>query len=78
MDAQFEFYEKVLSGTQELKPRWKRAMAFTEHALGEALGKLYCAKFFVRARQSTPWHPLNAMWSRLSLQHEGATGGGGR
>jgi putative endopeptidase len=24
VDAQFEFYEKVLSGTQELKPRWKR------------------------------------------------------
>jgi predicted metalloendopeptidase len=46
VDAEFEFYEKVLSGTQELKPRWKRAMAMTESALGEALGKLYCAKFF--------------------------------
>ena len=33
-------------GTQEIKPRWKRAMAFTENALGEALGKLYCAKYF--------------------------------
>ena len=33
-------------GTQEIKPRWKRAMAFTESALGECLGKLYCAKYF--------------------------------
>jgi putative endopeptidase len=46
VDARFEFYEKTLQGTQEIKPRWKRAMEFTENALGEALGKLYCAKFF--------------------------------
>jgi putative endopeptidase len=42
----FNFNEKVLSGTDEIKPRWKRAMAFTESALGEALGQLYCAKYF--------------------------------
>mmetsp|Transcript_14708 Transcript_14708/g.31952 ORF Transcript_14708/g.31952 Transcript_14708/m.31952 type:complete len:713 (+) Transcript_14708:123-2261(+) len=46
VNAHFEFYEKTLAGTQEIKPRWKRAMEFTENALGEALGKLYCAKFF--------------------------------
>ena len=42
----FDFYEKTLQGTQEIKERWKRSMEFTENALGEALGKLYCAKFF--------------------------------
>jgi len=46
VDENFDFYEKQLSGTQEIKPRWKRAMAFTESALGEALGKLYCAEHF--------------------------------
>jgi len=46
VDAHFEFFEKTLQGTKELKPRWKRAMAFTESALGEALGKLYCEKYF--------------------------------
>lgn len=46
VDEHFNFFEKTLSGTQEIKPRWKRAMAFTESALGEALGKLYCAKHF--------------------------------
>jgi putative endopeptidase len=44
--AHFDFFEKTLMGTSEIKPRWKRAMAFTESALGEALGKLYCAKYF--------------------------------
>mmetsp|Transcript_12124 Transcript_12124/g.22699 ORF Transcript_12124/g.22699 Transcript_12124/m.22699 type:complete len:595 (-) Transcript_12124:36-1820(-) len=42
----FEFNEKILAGTQEIKPRWQRAMAFTEAALGEALGQIYCAKYF--------------------------------
>ena len=47
--AHFDFYEKTLSGTQEIKPRWKRVMAFTEDAVGDALGKLYCAKYFDEA-----------------------------
>src|SRR3569832_157389 len=46
VDENLNFYERNLSGTQELKPRWKRAMAWTETAVGEALGKLYCAKYF--------------------------------
>ena len=40
MDAHFDFYKKTLSGTAEQQPRWKRAMAFVESALGEALGQL--------------------------------------
>ena len=46
VDENFDFFEKTLTGTNEIKPRWKRAMAFTESALGEALGQLYCAKYF--------------------------------
>ena len=42
----FDFFQKTLSGTKELKPRWKRAMAMTETALGEALGKMYCERYF--------------------------------
>lgn len=46
VNESFHFYETILSGTMEIKPRWKRAMAFTETALGEVLGQLYCAKHF--------------------------------
>ena len=49
VNENFDFYERVLTGTDEIKPRWKRAMAFTESALGEALGQLYCAKYFDEA-----------------------------
>ena len=46
VQADFEFFAKQLSGQQELKPRWKRAMAWVEEALGEGIGELYVAKFF--------------------------------
>eukprot|EP00548_Thalassiothrix_antarctica_P006790 CAMPEP_0194139558 /NCGR_PEP_ID=MMETSP0152-20130528/9193_1 /TAXON_ID=1049557 /ORGANISM="Thalassiothrix antarctica, Strain L6-D1" /LENGTH=744 /DNA_ID=CAMNT_0038837439 /DNA_START=295 /DNA_END=2529 /DNA_ORIENTATION=- len=46
VDHDFEFYSKTLAGIAEIKPRWKRAMAFTEGALGDSLGQLYCARHF--------------------------------
>ena len=42
----FSFYGKVMSGKQEDRPRWKRAVASTEGALGEAVGQLYVQKYF--------------------------------
>ncbi len=42
----FDFYGKTLSGKQAMKPRWKRVLANTSGALGEALGQLYVEKYF--------------------------------
>ena len=42
----FEFYGKVLNGTPEQEPLWKRAVGATDSVLGEALGELYVAKHF--------------------------------
>ncbi len=44
-NAAFEF-SKVMSGVQEQRPRWKRALGATEGALGEAVGELYVEKYF--------------------------------
>ena len=44
--ASFNFYGRVMSGRQEDRPRWKRAVAATEGALGEAVGQLYVEKYF--------------------------------
>jgi putative endopeptidase len=46
VDENFAFYGKTLTGSQEIKPRWKRAVASVEGSLGEAVGKLYVAKVF--------------------------------
>lgn len=45
-DANFEMFDRVMSGTQEQQPRWKRAMAIPNSMLGEAVGELYVAKYF--------------------------------
>ncbi|MBS1638149.1 MAG: M13 family metallopeptidase [Bacteroidetes bacterium] len=42
----FKFNGTVLSGKKQMKPRYKRAQAATDAALGEALGQLYVAKYF--------------------------------
>ncbi|MDE6569070.1 MAG: M13 family metallopeptidase [Alistipes sp.] len=45
-DASFEFYGRTMSGRQEQKPRWKRAMAVPNSVLSEAVGEIYVAKYF--------------------------------
>ena len=45
-DFNFAFYNKQLNGQQEPRPRDKRALAATSNALGDAVGKLYVAKYF--------------------------------
>jgi endothelin-converting enzyme/putative endopeptidase len=44
--ANFDFYGKVLSGTPELRARWKRGVSLVEGALGEAVGREYVARHF--------------------------------
>ncbi len=44
-NASFEF-NKVYSGVQQQRPRWKRALGATEGSLGEAIGQLYVEKYF--------------------------------
>jgi putative endopeptidase len=46
VDESFAFYERVLGGTPELSARWKRAVAACDTHLGDAVGKLYVAKYF--------------------------------
>ncbi|MFM9945396.1 MAG: M13 family metallopeptidase, partial [Bacteroidia bacterium] len=42
----FIFFETILRGTTEMKPRWKRALDKTDGCLGEPLGKLFVEKYF--------------------------------
>jgi putative endopeptidase len=44
----FGFFQTVLRGTKEMKPRWKRALDMTDNCLGEPLGKLYVEKYFTK------------------------------
>ena len=41
VNANFDFYGKTLTGTKELRPRWKRCVSMVDGQLGEALGQSY-------------------------------------
>ncbi|MDE6459588.1 MAG: M13 family metallopeptidase, partial [Paramuribaculum sp.] len=72
-NASFEF-NKVMSGVQEQRPRWKRALGATEGAMGEAVGQLYVEKYFPQSskdymiglvenlRTALGKHILNLTW----------------
>ncbi len=45
VSARFE-YTSILSGQQQIKPRWERMYIATDNYLGEALGQLYVKKYF--------------------------------
>ena len=44
--AHFEFFGRLMSGQQEMRPRWKRAMAVPNGILSEAVGEIYVQKYF--------------------------------
>ena len=46
VDAAFAFRNKELSGQPEQKPRWKRAVAYTDGLVGESVGRIYAAQYF--------------------------------
>lgn len=46
VDASFALHQQALSGVKEQRPRWKDGVALVESSMGEALGKLYVAKYF--------------------------------
>ena len=46
VNENFDFNGRVMTGTTELRPRWKRVLQSTDQEIGEALGQLYVAKVF--------------------------------
>jgi predicted metalloendopeptidase len=46
VDERFAFTGGVLRGVPENEPRWKRGITLLDESMGEALGKLYVAKYF--------------------------------
>ena len=46
VNQDFEFYGKVISGKEQMQPRWKRAVAAVDGTLGEAVGQMYVEKHF--------------------------------
>ena len=65
VDERFAFYGKTLSGTPALQVRWKRGVAATNAGLGEAVGKLYAAKYFPPASKAAVQKIVASLARRL-------------
>jgi putative endopeptidase len=46
VDENFAFYGTTLSGTPQLKDRWKRGVDLINGSMGEAVGQVYVQKYF--------------------------------
>ena len=53
VNRNFEFYGKVIQGTDEMRPRWKRVLDNTDNAVGFAVGKLYVDDVFPPAAKDS-------------------------
>lgn len=52
VNANFDFYGKTLTGTPELRARWKRGVSFVEGMMGEAVGRTYVERHFPPAAKT--------------------------
>jgi putative endopeptidase len=51
-EERFDFNGRILSGTPELEPRWKRGVNAVNANIGEAVGELYVARHFPPATKA--------------------------
>ncbi len=67
--ADFEFYGRLLTGAEQIRDRWKRAVSLVETLMGDAVGKLYVQRHFpsdAKARIDALVQNLQAAY-RLSI-----------
>ncbi|KQV06621.1 M13 family metallopeptidase [Leifsonia sp. Root112D2] len=53
VEENFDFYGRTLSGTPEMRARWKRGVSLVEGAMGEAVGRTYVDRHFPPAAKTS-------------------------
>ena len=46
VNENFDFFNKTMQGTKELRPRWKRCVGYTNNDLGDVVGQVYVQQTF--------------------------------
>lgn len=72
INAEFEL-SKVVSGVQQLQPRWKRALSVPNGMLGEAVGQLYVEKYFPQSSKDKMLELVNNLKVALGQHIENLT-----
>ena len=63
----FDFNGRLLTGSKEIRPRWKRCTGATDQNLGEALGQVYVQKYFPPEAKAKA---LDLVHNLLSVLHD--------
>jgi putative endopeptidase len=71
VNENFDFFDKTLSGTKELSPRWKRCVRATNGDLGEAVGQKYVELYFGAEGKERTLKMVNALEQALSTDIDG-------
>lgn len=69
-DISFDFYNRVMSGQKEQKPRWKRAVYMIDDSLGEEIGHLYTDKYFSASAKTRMLELVNNLRRAYALRIE--------
>ena len=51
-DEEFDFHSHIMTGAEQQQPRWKRGVNSVNGVLGNAVGKIYCEKYFPAANKA--------------------------
>ena len=65
IEASFNFHGRALSGTEELRPRWKRGLSLVSSLLGEAMGEIWVSRKF--GSRATSLLKTRPSWMSLSI-----------
>lgn len=70
VDEHFNFYSKVLRGTKEQRPRWKRVLDQQKAVMGELVGQLFVKKYFNETAKLRYEHMAEAIRNALKARIE--------
>ncbi|HTU34864.1 MAG TPA: M13 family metallopeptidase [Candidatus Acidoferrum sp.] len=70
VDEDFNFNGRVLQGTKEILPRWKRCVASSDRELGFALGQIYVKKYFPPEAKARALEMVNNLIAALHADLE--------
>lgn len=66
-------FSKVLTGVQQDRPRWKRAVSLVSNVLGEAIGKLYVQEYFPESSKLRMLDLVHQLQTALGERIEAST-----
>jgi putative endopeptidase len=73
VDENFAFNGKVLSGTPQLRERWKRGSDIVGGGMGEAVGQLYVARYFPPEAKAKADELVRNLIRAMDLRLQGLT-----